>query len=91
MVTHHLLGRWLERADDASEPALLLDLLRLGKAHEAIGASARSHAEKKWEWVAPSGLRYCGTWCYRIVPNGKREYFIGADTVKIDQLVRWAA
>ena len=91
LVTFHCLSRWYERTSDQGEPVLMNDLLAMARAHKQIGAAARSHSEKKWEWrLAPSGIRFAGTWCYR-EQKGVRTFFIGADTCKIDQLVRWAA
>lgn len=90
LVTFHCIARWYERSVDTSEPALMLDLLHLARAAEQIGKDARADPHKRWEWVAPSGLRFVGNWCYREL-KGVRTYFIGADTCKPQNFVRWAA
>ena len=44
----------------------------------------------KWEWIAPSGLRFVGSACYRM-REGKRETFLGCDTTKVNHSVRWSS
>jgi hypothetical protein len=87
MMTLHCLARWFERSADNSEPALMLDLLHLYQTRDAITKQAVA-ANGRWKWIAPSGLCFVGQHCHRIY-DGRKQTFLGVDTVKVDRSVEW--